>query len=270
MVLSQSKPSGSSSSLGSAGTAILGGAQVSLTLLEKSVDGMNIPFVKGVAGAALEVIKIAKAIQSNRDECDNLVERSTSLLIVILGSMTGKTEDAIPDHLRRGVERLTANFYEVLAELKIIDKRAQKWRAVFYYLDNGEKLKECSAKFHWAMEQFQVTSRVDSCLKDLEHFEELRKGQKTIQESQQELMKGQANMEESIKKEVREGLSGVREAIKEQSTAQDASRFVEASHSLTCLIFLDLIVVPRRSCLLNQSYLGELNTLIRLSNFCFR
>ncbi|KAG8909349.1 hypothetical protein FRC02_007830 [Tulasnella sp. 418] len=206
MVVSQSKASGSSASLGSAGTAILGGAQVSLTLLEKSVDGMKIPFVKGVAGAALEVIKIAKAIQSNREECDNLVERSTSLLIVILGSLAGKTEEAIPDHLRRGVERLTANFYEVLAELKIIDKRAQKWRAVFYYLDNGEKLKDCSAKLHWAMEQFQVTSKVDSCLKDLEHFEELRK---TIQQ-------GQANMEESIKKEVREGLSGVREAIKEQ------------------------------------------------------
>ncbi|KAG8940746.1 hypothetical protein FRC03_005143, partial [Tulasnella sp. 419] len=210
MVLSQSKASGSSSSLGSAGTAILGGTQVTLTLLEKSVDGTNIPFVKGVAGAALEVIKIAKAIQSNREECDNLVQRSTSLLVVILGSLAGKSEDAIPDHLRRGVERLTGNFHEVLAELKIIDKRAQKWRAVLYYLDNGEKLKDCCAKLRWAMEEFQVTSKVDSSLKDLERHEELRKGQETIQESQQELLKGQANIEESIRKL----------AIKEQSTSQ--------------------------------------------------
>ncbi|KAG8932441.1 hypothetical protein FRC02_001120, partial [Tulasnella sp. 418] len=239
MVLSRSKASGAASSLGPAGTAILGGVQVSLTLLEKSVDGMNIPFVKGVAGAALEVIKIAKVIQSNREECDNLVQSSTSLLIVILGSLSGKAEDAIPDHLRRGVERLTNNFSEVLAELRIIDKRAQGWRAAFYYIDNGERLKGCSSKIEWAMEEFQVTSNVDSCLKELEHHEELRKAQEriqsgvdrlqkgqetmqeTVQESQQELMKGQANMEESIKKEVREGLSGVREAIKEQGNTQD-------------------------------------------------
>ncbi|KAG8936265.1 hypothetical protein FRC03_008395, partial [Tulasnella sp. 419] len=47
--------------------------------------------------------------------------------------------------------------------------------------------------------------------------------QETVQESQQELMKGQANMEESIKREVKEGLSGVREAIKEQGKKQDSS-----------------------------------------------
>ncbi|KAG8930305.1 hypothetical protein FRC02_004378 [Tulasnella sp. 418] len=238
MVVSHTKASGSSTLLGPTGTAILGGVQVSLTLLEKSVDGTNIPFVKGVAGAALEVIKIAKAIQSNREECSNLVERSTSLLIVILGSLTGKTEDAIPDHLRRGVERLTHNFYEILAELRIIDKRAHGWRSVLYYIDNGEKLKDCSAKLHWATEEFQVTSKVDSCLKDLERHEELRKGQErlqkgqerlqeTIQESQQELIKGQTNMEENIRKEVRDGLSGVREAIKDQSNTQDSSGFVE-------------------------------------------
>ncbi|KAG8921473.1 hypothetical protein FRC02_000220 [Tulasnella sp. 418] len=203
MVFSRSKASGSSSPLGSVGTAILGGTQVSLTLLEKSVDGMNIPFVKGVAGAALEVIKIAKAIQSNREECDNLVQRSTSLLVVILGSLAGKTEDAIPDHLRKGVERLTGNFHEVLGELRSIDKRAKKRRAVLYYIHNGEKLKDCCAKLHWAMEEFQVTSKVDSSLKDLERHEELRKGQ-------QELLKGQANIEESIRKL----------AMKEQSTSQ--------------------------------------------------
>ncbi|KAG8952572.1 hypothetical protein FRC03_012070 [Tulasnella sp. 419] len=170
------------------------------------MDGTNIPFVKGVAGAALEVIKIVKAIQTNREECNNLVERCTSLLVVILGSLAGKTEDAIPDYLRRGVERLTTNFNEVLDELRIIDKRAQKWRALVYYLDNGEKLKDCSAKLHWAMEEFQVTSKVSSCLKDLESHEELREGQKKILESTQELQN-----------EVRDGLVEVREAIKQQN-----------------------------------------------------
>ncbi|KAG8931308.1 hypothetical protein FRC02_002904 [Tulasnella sp. 418] len=209
MASSRPKAFGSSSSFASAGTAILGGAHVSLTLLEKAMDGTNIPFVKGVAGAALEVIKIAKAIQTNREECNNLVERCTSLLIVILGSLAGKTEDVIPDYLRRGVERITTNFNEVLDALRIIDKRAQKWRALVYYIENGEKLKECSEKLYWAMEEFQVTSKVSSCLKDLERYEELREGQKKILESTQELRKGQ--------KEVQDGLFEVREAIKQQN-----------------------------------------------------
>ncbi|KAG8939258.1 hypothetical protein FRC03_006418 [Tulasnella sp. 419] len=190
---------------------------------------MNIPFVKGVAGAALEVIKIAKAIQTNKEECDKLVGRTQSLLVVILGSLAGKTEDAIPNELRRGVERLTINFHEVLAELRIIDKRAQNWRAVVYYLDNGEKLKDCLAKLNWAMEEFQVTSKIDSCLRDLEHHEELRKGQEKIFESQQEVQNGQVRIEESQKElmtgqnDVRDRLVVIQEAIKEQSTSHELS-----------------------------------------------
>ncbi|KAG8942429.1 hypothetical protein FRC03_003221 [Tulasnella sp. 419] len=223
MVLSHSKPSSSSSLRASAGTAILGGAQVSLALLEKSMDGTNIPFVKGVAGAALEVIKIAKAIQSNRDECDNLIDRSTSLLVVILGSLAGKTEDAIPDYVRKGVERLVAAFHEVLAGLKIIEKRAHNWRAILYYLDNGEKLKDCLAKLNWAMDEFQVTSRVDSCLKDLERHEELRKGQERILESQQELHQEVKQELQRGRNEVRGGFLEMREAIKEQNTSNPLS-----------------------------------------------
>ncbi|KAG8922068.1 hypothetical protein FRC02_012156, partial [Tulasnella sp. 418] len=236
-----------SASLASAGTAILGGAQVSLTLLEKAVDGTNIPFVKGVAGAALEVIKIARVIQTNREECSNLVERCTSLLVVVLGSLAGKAEGAIPDYLKRGVERLTVNFQEVLIELRIIDKRSKKWRAVLYHIDNSDQLKGCSEKLQWAMDEFQVTTKVDSCLKDLERHEELRKGQEkiqesqnalqvgqvaiqegqvTLQDSQQELLKGQANIEESILKgqtEVRDGLSVIQEAMKAQSIGYASS-----------------------------------------------
>ncbi|KAG8957004.1 hypothetical protein FRC03_010633 [Tulasnella sp. 419] len=76
------------------------------------------------------------------------------------------------------------------------------------------------------MEEFQVTSRVDSCLKDLERHEELRKGQERLQkgqetmlESQQELLKGQVNIQESIRKGQHEALS----AMKEQNTAHALS-----------------------------------------------
>ncbi|KAG8926088.1 hypothetical protein FRC02_009213 [Tulasnella sp. 418] len=213
MKLSSSKEPGSSSSLASVGTATLNGVQISLTLLKEAMDGTNIPFVKGVAGVAVEVIKIAKAIQSNTEECDTLMKRTTSLLVVILGSLSGKTEDAIPNHLKNGVERLTTSFEEVLAELRIIEKRTGKRsisglaRAILYYVDNGEKLRDCSAKLEWAMGEFQVTSKVDSCLKDLERYEELRKGQEAIQ---QEVRKGHEKIEY--------GLTEIRDVIKEQMT----------------------------------------------------
>ncbi|KAG8938629.1 hypothetical protein FRC03_007056, partial [Tulasnella sp. 419] len=211
---SSSKDSEGSSSLSSIGIATLNGAQISLTLLKEAMDGANIPFVKGVAGVAVEVIKIAKAIQTNREDCDNLIKRSTSLLVVILGSLSGKKEDAIPEHLKRGVERLTTSFQEVLAELRIIEKRVGKRsvgglaRSILYYIDNGEKLTDCSAKLEWAMGEFQVTSKVDSCLKDLERHEELRK----------DLREGQAKIEENIKA----GLKEIRDVVKEQTETENS------------------------------------------------
>ncbi|KAG8940305.1 hypothetical protein FRC03_005616, partial [Tulasnella sp. 419] len=176
----------SSGNTESYGVSILGGAQISLTLLEKIMDGIPVPFVKSVAGAAVEVIKMARVMQSNREECDDLVQRSTSLLVVILRSFDGKTEAAIPSHLREGVERLASNFHEVLATLQTIDKRAGKRsvsaiaKALVYHFDNAEKLKGCSAKLNWAMQEFQVTTKVESCLKELEQYHEICKDLKEI------------------------------------------------------------------------------------------
>ncbi|KAG8940480.1 hypothetical protein FRC03_005443, partial [Tulasnella sp. 419] len=173
---SESTPPSGSSALKSTGTAILGGAVISLTLLEKMMDGVPIPFVKGSAGAALEVIKIIKTIEANKSDCEDLEKRSTSLLVVILNSFNGKTEAEIPDHLRRGVERLTMSFHEVLAMLETVGRRGKRVMiGPLYASDNAEKLKSCIAKLDWAMQEFQVTSKVDSCLKDLERHEELKK-----------------------------------------------------------------------------------------------
>ncbi|KAG8922998.1 hypothetical protein FRC02_011485, partial [Tulasnella sp. 418] len=224
-LLSSSKGSERTSLSASLGTAALNGAQISLTLLKEAMDGTNIPFVKGVAGVAVEAINMAKSIQSNREECDDLIKRATSILVVILGSFRGETEDAIPVHLKNGVERLTASFHEVLAELRIIEKRVGKWsvgglaRAILSNIDNGEKLKDCSAKLEWAMGEFQVTSKVDSCLKDLERHEGLKKGQEGVKE---EVREGQVKtevMEVNIKAgqgEIRDDLTEIRDVINEQ------------------------------------------------------
>ncbi|KAG8962307.1 hypothetical protein FRC03_004368 [Tulasnella sp. 419] len=205
--LTSSNAPASPSAIVSIQTATVAGVQISLTLLEKVMDGTQIPVVKGLAGAAVEIIKIAKGLQANREECDDLTKRTTSLLVVILGSLSGKHKDAIPHHVKSGVERLTSDFQVVLAELQVIKTRTGKSsfgglaRAILYHMDNSDKLKTCLVRLQWAMDEFQVTTKVDSCLKDLERHEELRQGQKEMRE------------------EMRVGFSEIRRVVKEQSTA---------------------------------------------------
>ncbi|KAG8959057.1 hypothetical protein FRC03_008513 [Tulasnella sp. 419] len=210
------------SRLESAGVATLGGVQVSLTLLEKLMDGTSIPFVKGAVGTALEVIKIAKGIQSDREDCDNLIKRTTSLLIVILDSLKGKSEKEIPSYLKQAIERLSTNFQEVLDEIRIIEKRVGKRssssiaKAILYHFDNTEKLKECSTKLEWAIAEFQVTSKVDSCLKDLERHEQLRD---ELRESRMVIQDGQAKIEAKIQDgqaKIQEDLAKIRDVVQDK------------------------------------------------------
>ncbi|KAG8942166.1 hypothetical protein FRC03_003592 [Tulasnella sp. 419] len=226
-IFSLPKSHQSPSALESTGVATLVGVQVSLTLLEKLMDGTSIPFVKGVTGAALEIIKMAKAIQSDSDDCSNLMKRTTSLMIVILDSLKGKIEGEIPDYLKLAIERLSRNFHEVLDELKIIEKRVGKRsstsiaRGILYHFDNTEKLKGCSAKLDWAINEFQVTSKVDSCLKDLERHEELRQGQAELRKGQGVLQEGQEKLQDD--------LADIRKTIKEKVNANAPLRYVRLS-----------------------------------------
>ncbi|KAG8953557.1 hypothetical protein FRC03_011732, partial [Tulasnella sp. 419] len=200
-----SNPPSSPSRLGSASIATLGATQVSLTVLEKLMDSFPLPVIKGVAGAGVEVIKIARAIQSNKRECEELQKRSASLLVVLFDSLIGKTEDQIPGPLKQALERLTGNFYEVIGELKVVDKRSGKrslagfGRALVYHQDNAETLKDCSAKLEWAIHEFQVASKVDSCLKDLERHQELIKGQTELRDGQADLREGQKEILSAVK-----------------------------------------------------------------------
>ncbi|KAG8966626.1 hypothetical protein FRC03_011573 [Tulasnella sp. 419] len=90
----------------SAAIAILGGAQISLTLLERISECVPVPFIKAAAGTAVELVRIIRAIQSNKEECEDLLKRSASLLVVILHSLGGKAESDISEELKSRLERL--------------------------------------------------------------------------------------------------------------------------------------------------------------------
>ncbi|KAG8916583.1 hypothetical protein FRC02_003734 [Tulasnella sp. 418] len=203
MSSSSRKPPGSPSMAASVSIALLGGTQITLTLLEKLMDSFPLPLVKGLAGAGVEVIKMARIIQSNKKECEELQTRSASLLVVILDSLKDKKEDEIPDDLKQRVESLTNNFLDVEAELKVVERRSSKGsfiergRSLLYHHDNAEALKGCRAKLDWAMQEFQVTTKVDSSLNDLKRHEELLRGQAEIQRGQADIQQGQALMQQS-------------------------------------------------------------------------
>ncbi|KAG8919398.1 hypothetical protein FRC02_001689 [Tulasnella sp. 418] len=228
--LSSSRPS-TSSRLESTTTAPLGGTQISLTLLEKMTDGVPVPFVKAAAGIAVEVIKMTQLIQAKREECDNLMKRCTSLLVVILVSLNlkGKTEQDIPSDLRDRVEALTGHLVNILSKLKIIDSRAgegssrSKMKVGLCHCDNTRKLTGCAAKSDWAMQEFQVMSKVDSCLKDLERHEELKK----------ELKEGREELRNDLRADIQEGLSTL-------SKIRTWRKSQLAYHPLQCLRAQDL------------------------------
>ncbi|KAG8945242.1 hypothetical protein FRC03_001762, partial [Tulasnella sp. 419] len=209
MSSSSRKPPGSPSMAASVSIALLGGTQITLTLLEKLMDSFPLPLVKGLAGAGVEVIKMARIIQSNKKECEELQTRSASLLVVILDSLKDKKEDEIPDDLKQRVESLTNNFLDVEAELKVVERRSSK------------------AKLDWAMQEFQVTSKVDSSLNDLKRHEELLRGQAEIQRGQADIQQGQALMQQS-QVQIQQGQSmlqdGQAELLKGQARVLDVVR----------------------------------------------
>ncbi|KAG8939802.1 hypothetical protein FRC03_006032 [Tulasnella sp. 419] len=161
-------------------------------------------------------------------------------MIVILDSLEGKTEEEIPDYLRQAIGILTTTFNDVLNELKVIDKRIGKRssssiaRAILYHLDNTEKVKECSAKLEWAINEFQVTSKVDSCLKELQRGQaliqeeetrfkaEVTDGQARIHDGQTRIHDGQAKLQDGQtmiqdgQTKIQEELHEIKEVVKEK------------------------------------------------------
>ncbi|KAG8953586.1 hypothetical protein FRC03_011713 [Tulasnella sp. 419] len=231
---SSSRPS-PPSRFDSTAIATLGGAQVALTLLEKMTDGIPVPFVKAAAGTAVEVIKMTQVIQANREECDDLMKRCTSLLIVILGSLIGKAEQDIPVDLKKRLETLTSNLMSILSELRLIESRSGKdsiggkVKAGFYQFDNSRKLTGCSAKLDWALQEFQAMSKVDSCLKDLERHEDLKN---EIKESRNEVKDDIKESKQDVKNEIKESRDELREGQKEILNAVRDKTTEKASSSL--------------------------------------
>ncbi|KAG8912916.1 hypothetical protein FRC02_005752 [Tulasnella sp. 418] len=70
---------------------------------------------------------------------------------------------------------IARTFHDVMCELRKVERRGNRHVVgVAYTTDNAKKLKGCATKLDWAMQEFQVTTKVDSCLKDLERHEELK------------------------------------------------------------------------------------------------
>ncbi|KAG8930378.1 hypothetical protein FRC02_004295 [Tulasnella sp. 418] len=167
----------------------LGGVQICLAVIEKMTDGIPIPFVKGSASVALEAIKIMKVICDNRRECEELMERSVSLVIVLGTSFQGLTKQDVPVHMKQAIQRLTDDFEEVIDDLKVIQQKTRKWgHGWMIHGDVAHDLKTCSSKLNWAMQVFQVMQNIDTCVQSLRRGEESLRSSEALLNGQAEIM----------------------------------------------------------------------------------
>ncbi|KAG8913275.1 hypothetical protein FRC03_011272 [Tulasnella sp. 419] len=149
-------------------------------------------------------------------------------------AMMGKIQRDIPDDLKNRLETLTRNLMDILFELILIDGRSKKdsirgkVKAGIYHFDNPRKLTGCSAKLDWALREFQVMSKVDSCPKDLERHEEPKTA---ITESRDDVKDEIKESRDDVKSKIKESRDDVKDKIKE-SQHDVKTKIQESRHDM--------------------------------------
>ncbi|KAG8994726.1 hypothetical protein FRB94_009681 [Tulasnella sp. JGI-2019a] len=166
--------------LKSVGSYLLDGTKIFLNTLQAISALIHVPWLGPAISAALQVITVAESVSSNSSQSKDLQERTYSLMIVILTSLQGKSEEELPqDTLKTSVDRLARDLSGIAAELRVIRADANFrslsafTKAVLTSADIQERIAECSAKLDWAMKVFQVKSHIQSRLNDLQRHGEV-------------------------------------------------------------------------------------------------
>ncbi|KAG8996482.1 hypothetical protein FRB94_008241, partial [Tulasnella sp. JGI-2019a] len=149
-----------------AGPYIVGGAKTTLDVLSAVSSVIAPPGVKVAIGVALQIIKIVEGVNANRDDTKQLVERLTSLLLLLSNAYDGKKDDELTVDIRESVARLTSNLDAILDGVKQMQESINPRTFGSYvkggllYVKNGQKIKGYTADIGWAMDVFQAESRI--------------------------------------------------------------------------------------------------------------
>ncbi|KAG9025180.1 hypothetical protein FRB95_010466, partial [Tulasnella sp. JGI-2019a] len=136
----------------SAGTYIQGAAQISLDLLQSLGNLIPIPYVTTVVATVTQLIQIAQTVQNNVKGVDVLIE-----------------------HLKRSyLEQSVARFKTDLVAIEKTVLRVKKQtdtsglsivKAFLRYGDNAGLIAEGTSRLEWAMQYFEVESRIQDSIR---------------------------------------------------------------------------------------------------------
>ncbi|KAJ7508339.1 hypothetical protein B0H11DRAFT_23742 [Mycena galericulata] len=144
--------------------------KTALKLVAALSDGaINVPYLRGIAGTAVEIIDIAQAVSKNKEDAmevaRNTAERTSSVLDAFKGKSKADVSLDLQEDIRRYAEKL-----ELVQ--KILYKQTTKtgfWRRVLARNSNADDIKKCKDILNESFQVFQVscTLRLHTHLPDL-------------------------------------------------------------------------------------------------------
>ncbi|KAG8994730.1 hypothetical protein FRB94_009685 [Tulasnella sp. JGI-2019a] len=166
--------------LKSAASYLLGGTKISLSTLQAISALVPVPWLGPTISAALQVITVAQSVSGNSNQSKDLQERTYGLMIVILTSLRGMSEEELSQgNLKTSIDSLASDISSIADELQIIRADANfrclsaLANAVLTSADIQGRIADCSTKLDWAMKVFQVESHIQSRLDDLQRHREI-------------------------------------------------------------------------------------------------
>ncbi|KAG8884592.1 hypothetical protein FRB97_003889 [Tulasnella sp. 331] len=159
---------------------IVGGTKITLDVLSKVTSLIHPPCIQTVISVASQIITIIEGVKANRDDTKTLAGRLLGLVTVISEIHKDKTDNDISPDVRNSLNRLKSELDEISVEIEAMrvstDTHTFKgfFKGIVLYSDNGGKIRGYTTRIGWAMNVFQVESRIGDSLRLLEVAEDTR------------------------------------------------------------------------------------------------
>ncbi|KAG8869249.1 hypothetical protein FRB97_001400, partial [Tulasnella sp. 331] len=162
---------------------LIGGASIALSGLAVTAQFIPVPYLQLAVTAASQIITIAKAIPKNRGDCQDLLDRASTLLIAItpFAGRPPLNDEALEsiEHLAKALTGITNELRTIKADINYRQIKTAV-TSVLTYQAVQDRIDACSSKLNWAMGVFQIESLAQAELDRLQHHLELRKDIKEL------------------------------------------------------------------------------------------
>ncbi|KAG8984200.1 hypothetical protein FRB94_006266 [Tulasnella sp. JGI-2019a] len=174
----------------SAGTHIQGAAQISLDLLQSLSNLIPVPYVTIIVATVSQLIQIAQTVQNNVKGVDVLIERLKAITLVILTSLKGKKLQDVPKDLEQSIAKFKTDLLAIEKTVSRVKKRTDTSglsiiKAFLRYGDNAGLIAECTSRLAWAIQYFEVESRIQGSIRIAQMANEVHEVHKNVKNIKQ-------------------------------------------------------------------------------------